>query len=152
MNPGTINRQYIPSYGADHDAMKHGLSWLINSENETLALYVPTLQQVDSGTVLTSVLGENNAKQFRKNGIVSINGKNINLITNKVGKFLQSPVRLLACWIDSKDLGKIEQDYKISNILVITWNSKTDIEEWKKRHKPIQFQEYTPKPAPEKEW
>lgn len=143
------NRYYIPSYGADHDAIKVGLSWLIESSNETLVFYVPTLRQIDSGTVVTTILGESLAKQFRKDGQLSFESKTIRLITSKKMEHQPPPVRLLAIWADSDSLKKMESRYTISNLLVITWNSKTDIEEWKKIHHPTQFQGYTPKPAPE---
>lgn len=155
MSRPIINRQYIPAYGPDHDAVKHGLVWLTdNGENETLALYVPTLRQVGGsiGTVLTTVLGEDNAKQFSKDGKLKINEKIVHLITDKKKVYLEEPVRLLACWIDSKSLEKVEVDYRISNLLVITWNSKHDITEWKIKKHPTQFTGYTPPPAPEGEY
>lgn len=143
------NRCYIPAYGPDHNAVKAGLKWLLEGSNETLVLYVPTLRQVDTGTVLTTVLGESVAKQFRKTGVLRTESSEINLITALKMNHQPEPVRILALWADSDGLKKIESRYRNSNILVVTWNSKYDIEEWKRKHQPEQYSEYTPPPIPD---
>ena len=149
-----IDREYIPAYGADHDAVKHGLAWLLSGDDETLALFVPTLRQIGGSisTVLTTVLGEETAKQFVKDGRLNVNGKIINLITEKKTVYLEEPVRLLACWADSKSIEKLEVNYRISHLLVITWNSKHDITDWKLRKRPKQFTGYIPPQPPEGEY
>ena len=143
------SREYIPSYGPDEEAIKHGINWLINDDKEILVLYVPTLRQVEGGTVLTNLLGKDIAKRFRDDGFLQTDGKKINLITNKKLPYLKKPTRVLALWADSKSLEKIENQYEPSNLLVVTWNSKHDIEEWKKKNSPNQFQGYNPPLPPE---
>lgn len=146
------NRQYIPAYGVDYDALEHGKTWLLSgSQDEALVLYVPTLEQLSGSpsTALTTFLGEETAKQFVKTGKLTIDGKTINLITEEKTIQLEKPMRLLACWADSESIERIETNYDLSSILVITWNSKHDITDWKLKKCPTQFVGYTPPITPE---
>lgn len=109
-----------------------------------MAIHVPSLNQIYDGSVLTKELGRDIVQEFRKTGKLKINGKYIIVITDIKQPEIRKLLRLLSCWPDSSNLKKIEEKYHISDILIITWNYKKDIDKWKLKHLPNIFQDYSP--------
>lgn len=142
------NRQYIPAYGADSKAVRHGLRWLLNG-NDRLAIHVPSLEQIHGGSILTEEIGMSIAKRFQKTGKFEISDKEITVITDRKLPEISEVLCILSCWPVSDSLQKLEEAYQISNILVIPWNFRKDIEQWKLKYLPDIFQEYTPSPPQE---
>lgn len=138
-----IHRQYIPTYGADSEAIRHGLNWLLKG-NHRLAIHVPSLEQIHGGSVLTEQLGKDVVSQFRKSDNLKLDGKNITVITDRKQPEIRKDLQVLSCWPVSQSLEKLEEKYHISDILVIPWNFKEDIEKWKLKHLPDIYQKYTP--------
>jgi len=141
------NRQYIPSYGADSEAVRHGLKWLLKGKCR-LAIHVPTIEQIHRKSVLNEQLGRDAVLQFRKTGNLKIDRKDITIITDRKQPGISKEIRILSCWPISQSLEKLEGKYNISDILVIPWNFKEDIEKWKLKNLPDIYQNYTP-PKPQ---
>ncbi|MDX1596237.1 MAG: hypothetical protein R3327_04785 [Nitrosopumilaceae archaeon] len=143
-----INRLYIPTYGADSKAIRHGLKWLLNG-NERLVIHVPSMEQIHGGSVLTNEIGRPIIREFQKTGILEINAKKITVITDRKLPEITENIRILSCWPMSDSLEKLERTYQISDVLVIPWDFRKDIEKWKLKYLPDIFQEYTPSPPQE---
>jgi len=142
-----IQRQYITTYGADSEAISHGLDWLLKG-NDRLAIHVPSIEQIHRKSVLNEQLGREVVRQFRKSGKILLDGKDITVITDRKQPRIRKNLRVLSCWPVSQSLEKLEEKYHISYILVIPWNFKEDIEKWKLKHLPDIYQNYTP-PKPQ---
>ena len=142
-----IRRQYIPTYGADSEAIIHGLGWLLKGK-EGLAIHVPSLEQIHRKSVLNEQLGIHVVEQFRKSGKLNISGKDIVMITDRKQPIIHKELRVLSCWPVSASLKKLEEKYHVSDILVIPWNFREDIEKWKLKYLPDIYQHYTP-PKPQ---
>ncbi len=143
-------RQYIPAYGADSEAITHGLKWLINDSgnigNVAVAIHVPSMERIlHARSILAQEIGQSIVHEFRKTGKIKIHEKEITVITDRKQPKIDGKVlRVLSCWPDSDSLARLEGKYQISDILVITWNYKKDIDKWKLHHLPEIYQDYTP--------
>nr|NIP61978.1 hypothetical protein [Nitrosopumilaceae archaeon]NIU02248.1 hypothetical protein [Nitrosopumilaceae archaeon]NIU88704.1 hypothetical protein [Nitrosopumilaceae archaeon]NIV66855.1 hypothetical protein [Nitrosopumilaceae archaeon]NIX62849.1 hypothetical protein [Nitrosopumilaceae archaeon] len=105
-----IQRQYIPTYGADSEAISHGLNWLLNG-NDRLAIHVPSMEQIHRKSVLNEQLGRDVVRQFRKSGKILLDGKDITVITDRKQPGIRKNLRVLSCWPVSQSLEKLEEKY-----------------------------------------
>lgn len=129
-------RHFIDAHGSDDAAVVDGLRWLASTARDSRtdrgAIYVNGLAQVES---LGSVIGVQQAKAFGKNKQITAAGVTIDLLTDRG----QSPMSyssgpVLAVWVDSEDMDKIEKMNPLA-ICAIPW-SREDLAGWKADRNP----------------
>ena len=69
------NREYIPSYGPDKKALRAGMMWLLDSENQELFLYLSLKSHLDQGRIIHTMYGENFCKTLQKNEKTNVDEK-----------------------------------------------------------------------------
>lgn len=139
-----INREYIPSYGPDKKALRAGMMWLLDSENQKLFLYLSLKSHLDQGKIIHTMYGENFCKTLQKDEKINVDGKITNLLTDRSYAHVPENSRILAVHVSSKALESIEKKYDFENLLVVAWNCSSDLPDWINKHDATQYNEFLP--------
>lgn len=138
-----VNRYFIESSYDKPDDDKFilfGVRWLANQPEKAL-VYVPNTDKLEN-SYFSELYSKEQAKEFLKNMRIKFGEKEIDVITKETIREIPDLVNIFVCWADDyydQVVPKIEVTYNINSILVLPWNSDTDINNWKNKFNPTQL-------------
>ena len=137
---------YIPGHGPDKSSLMAGMNWLLDSDvNRHLYLYVLDDSMVAKDKkILHRIYGEELCEGLRKNKVQEFKGKTIHLLTQRRLTFTPHSSKILALYADSNDLNKIEKRLDFSELLVVSWNCRTDLLPWIQKTHAEQYMGFIP--------
>jgi len=117
-----------------------GVKWLA-AQPEKALLYVPRPDKLES-SYLSKLYTPEQGKEFKNKMSIKFGEKDIDVITGTTIKPIPDLVNVFVCWGDDhydQAIPEIEETYNINSILVLPWNPKTDINNWKVKYNPTQL-------------
>ena len=126
---GNKSRLYIPGYGDDSSSLIAGMNWLLDSDvNQQLFLYVLNNSKIskDKG-LLQETYGEELCEGLRKNKVQKFKGKTIHLLTKRRLTPTPTSAKILVLYANLNDLNQIEEELDFSDLLVVSWNCRTNL-------------------------
>ena len=141
------SRLYIPGYGGDRSSLVAGMDWLLDSDvNRQLFLYVLDNSMVEKDTkILKETYGEELCEGLHKNEVQNFRGKTIHLLTKRRLTPTPTSAKILVLYANLNDLDQIEQRLDFSELLVVSWNCRTNLLPWVQKTHAEQYMEFLPK-------
>lgn len=132
---------YIDTEGSDEEAMEQAFMWLyslgeMDAEKREAILAVNTKRQLQG--VVSSVIGEQAAKQLDKKNPVNLGEATIQLMTKRIDAKRRTSGPVLAVYPDKKLLDKIDSMHNVTDVLVVPWD-RSDVDYWINTWNPIEL-------------
>ncbi len=125
----------IESIGADLEAAKKGITWLLTQNYHLGYIAVMSKGSFKTAEIYKNVLGQEIVKLLLKNNEIELWGKNICLLYRPHNMYFDNKAPIVVFYPNKKFLDEIDSKNP-NNILVVQW-SENEMDYWKEKQNAI---------------